>query len=150
MRRLRRLAAPSDRASEHEVDESLATALLLAELARADDHLDACERATIEKLLGDHFELSADEVRALTDKAAMRDEQAISLYDYVKSLNERLDYLGRCKLIEMLWQVAWADGHLDQNEEYQLRKIAGLLYVSDDDLVRAKLKVMEAGPADSD
>lgn len=149
MRRVRGLAAPSARPPEHEVDEHLATALLLAELARADNQVEASEREAIESLLAEHFELAPEEVQSLMQKASARDESAISLYDYVKSLNERLDYPGRCQMMEMLWQVAWADGHLDGKEEHRLRKIAGLLYVSDKDFIRGKLKVMEAGAPDS-
>lgn len=147
MRRVRQFAAPSTRPPEHEVDEPLATALLLAELARADNKMEASESETIETLLAERFELEPAEVQALMDKAATHDEAAISLYDYVKSLNQRLDYPGRCQMIEMLWQVAWADGHLDSDEEYRLRKIAGLLYVADEDFIRAKLKVMNQAPA---
>lgn len=145
IRRLRDLAAPTGRRPDrHEVGERLATALLLAELARADDKVESSEQAVIERLLAERFGLQREEARALLEKAEARDENAVSLYDYVKSLNERLDYPGRCDIVEMLWRVAWADGHLDRYEEHELRKIAGLLYVSDDDFIRTKLRAMEA------
>ncbi|HEU0197753.1 MAG TPA: TerB family tellurite resistance protein [Nevskiaceae bacterium] len=143
VRRLRTLAAPGQVPTEA-IDERLATALLLAELARADDHVEDRERVVISELLATHFDLQPAEVAALMERAAVRDEQAASLYQYIKALNARLDYPGRCALIEMLWEVAWADGHLDPDEEYQLRKIAGLLYVADDDFVRAKLRAVAA------
>lgn len=146
MRRVQQhFAAPSDPLSGAAVDERLATALLLAELARADDRVEASEEAVIEKLLAERFGLEPAEARDLMVKAAAREERTISLYHYVEALNARLDYPGRCEVVEMLWRVALADGHLDAHEEHRLRKIAGLLYVSDSDFVRTKLKVMEAG-----
>ncbi|HEX7380953.1 MAG TPA: TerB family tellurite resistance protein [Nevskiaceae bacterium] len=145
--RLQRFATAGERPVRPEVGEQLATALLLAEMARVDQKAKrkaaGAERAVIEKLLAEHFDLDAAEVRALAERAFAHDEHAVSLYDYVQSLNRRLDYAGRCRVIEMLWQVAWADGHLDGEEEYRLRKIAGLLYVADDDFIRAKLRVVD-------
>lgn len=135
--------AGTGEASGHEVDERLAVALLLAELARADNRVEACEESVIEKLLAQRFGLEPPEARALMEQAAVHDETAISLYDYVQALNSRLEYHERCEVIEMLWAVALADGSLDPMEEHRLRKIAGLLYVSDSDFVRAKLQVVE-------
>ncbi len=130
-----------------EMDEHLAVALLLAELARADNRVGACEEAVIARLLAERFGLQETEAQALMARAAVHDEKAISLYEYVQALNARLEYPERCEVIEMLWAVAWADGVLDPLEEHRLRKIAGLLYVSDGDFVRAKLKVMARLPS---
>jgi uncharacterized tellurite resistance protein B-like protein len=80
------------------------------------------------------------------ERAQGAEREAVSLYDYVRTINERFDPAGKYQLMEMLWQVAWADGRLDPHEEHLLRKLAGLLYVSDADYIRAKLAVME-GPS---
>lgn len=124
--------------------ERMATALLLAELARADYKVEQAEQDAISGLLAERFSLDATQAEALLSRAQAHADGAISLYDYVQTLNDRLDYAGRCEVIEMLWRVAYADGHLDKYEEHELRKIAGLLYVEDPDFIRAKLKVMGA------
>lgn len=124
--------------------ERMATALLLAELARADYSVDASEQTAIVSLLAERFDLDSAQADALLSRAQDRANGVISLYDYVQTLNDRLDYNGRCEVIEMLWRVAYADGHLDKYEEHELRKIAGLLYVEDPDFIRAKLKVTGA------
>lgn len=121
--------------------ERLATALLLAELARADFDVSDGETTVIAELLARRFDLDAEAAEALLQRALMRADGATSLYDYVETLNARLDYAGRCDIVEMLWQVAYADGRLDKYEEHELRKIAGLLYVDDADFIRAKLNV---------
>jgi uncharacterized tellurite resistance protein B-like protein len=76
----------------------------------------------------------------------------VSLFDYVKVLNERLDRAGKRRLMEMLWEVAYADGRLDRYEEHLLHKLAGLLYIPDEDFIGAKLGAIEhrqkAGPSE--
>ncbi len=57
----------------------------------------------------------------------------------MQTLNARLDRPGKRELMDMLWQVAYADGRLDKHEEHLLRKLAALLYVSDEDYIKAKL-----------
>lgn len=126
--------------------ERLATALLLAELARADFNVSDGERAVIADLLARRFGLDAAAADALLQRALVSADGATSLYDYVETLNARLDYAGRCGIIEMLWRVAYADGRLDKYEEHELRKIAGLLYVDDADFIRAKLNVTDTAP----
>ncbi|MDB5978217.1 MAG: hypothetical protein JWR07_4977 [Nevskia sp.] len=121
--------------------EPLAVALLLLELARSDFDFPEVERVKIRDLLAQRYQLDAVQADALLQQAQATTQEAVSLYDYVKALNDRLDPAGKLGLMEMLWQVAYADGRLDKYEEGLLRKLAGLLYVSDADFIRAKLSV---------
>ena len=45
------------------------------------------------------------------------------------------------KVIEHLWEIAFADSRLDKYEEHMVRKIAGLIYVEHKDFINAKLRV---------
>lgn len=141
--RLLGLLGDGARATREKPSEQLSVALLLLELARSDFDLAEVEQARIRELLGQRYGLSPEQLQALLEQAQAAGREAVSLYDYVRALNERFDPAGKYQLIEMLWQVAWADGRLDPNEEHLLRKLAGLLYVSDADYIRAKLAVME-------
>jgi uncharacterized tellurite resistance protein B-like protein len=123
--------------------EALSTALLLVELARADFDLAEAERARILELLAGHFGLGAAQAQALLEEAHGRALQAISLYDYVAALNSRLGPADKGRLIELLWRVAYADGRIDKYEEHLLRKLAELLYVSQEDYIRAKLRAAD-------
>jgi uncharacterized tellurite resistance protein B-like protein len=73
-------------------------------------------------------------------------QQATSLYDYVKVLNQRLLPESKLKIMELLWRVAHADGHVDKYEEHLLRKLADLLYVSNADYIQAKLMAIGVLP----
>jgi len=121
--------------------EQLAVALLLLELARSDFDFPEVERIKIRDLLAQRYQLDAAGADALLQQAQALEQEAVSLYDYVQALNARLDPRAKREVMEMLWQLAYADGRLDKYEEHLLRKLAGLLYVSDEDYIRAKLSV---------
>jgi uncharacterized tellurite resistance protein B-like protein len=131
------LAGPA--APSSEPDEMLSAALLLMELARADLEIAEVEVVKIRELLAARYGLDDAALDRLLADARQRGESAVSLYDYVESLNARLDRAAKAELMNMLWQVAYADGHLDKYEESLLRKVAGLLYVPDQDYITAKL-----------
>lgn len=138
--RLRDLFSVEDKQADSEEARRFATALLLAELSRADYQIDESEKRTIIDVLGDRFGLSHPQACSLLDRAEAKAEEVVSLYDYVQTLNAQLDYAGRCDVIEMLWRVAYADGRIDTYEEHEIRKIADLLYIEDSDFIRAKLR----------
>ena len=129
--------------------EELSVALLLLELARSDFEVAEVERARIGDILARRYRLAPDAVQDLMRQAAAQTEQAVSLFDYVKVLNAGLDAAGKRALMEMLWEVAYADGRIDKYEEHLLRKLADLLYVPERDYIGAKLSVAEREPKTS-
>ena len=121
----------------------IAIAVLLVEAARMDDHFDDTERKVIERLLAQKFQLSLEQTRELVRKAVETDERSNQLYPFTRAAVERMDLAQRIGLIEMLWEVAYADGVLDPEEDTLLRRIAGLIYVSDVDRAAARIRVLE-------
>ncbi len=67
----------------------------------------------------------------------------MSLYEFTRLLNEQLSREERIRIVEMLWRVAFVDSVIDKYEEYYIRKIADLLYVSHRDYIKAKHRVSE-------
>lgn len=141
--RLKSLLA-GDAPGAHEApSEPLSVALLLLELARSDFEIADTERRRVAEILARRYGLAADAAQALIQQAGAQGEDAVSLYDYVKVLNAKLDPQGKRELMELLWEVAYADGRIDQYEEHLLRKLADLLYVPQRDYIGAKLAVGE-------
>ena len=120
----------------------VAVAALMVHAARMDDTFDAAERRTIEHLLAERFGLTPDAVQRLLAVAEQRAEDSSQLYPFTRLAVERLDERERVEVIEMLWEVAYADGILAPDEDALLRRIAGLLYVSDQDRGEARKRVM--------
>jgi uncharacterized tellurite resistance protein B-like protein len=120
----------------------VAVAALMIHAATMDDTFDASERIAIERLLGERFALDPDAVKSLLATAERRAEDSTQLYPFTRIAIERLNAQERVKVVEMLWEVAYADGVLDPDEDALLRRVAGLLYVSDYDRGEARKRVL--------
>lgn len=118
----------------------LATAALLMEMMRMDDQITAPERATALATLRGEFGLTTDELDTLVALAEQEAKQATSYYQFTSLVNKACDPAQKVRIIEYLWQVAYADGHLDAHESHLLRKIADLLYVPQSEYIAAKLR----------
>ncbi len=120
----------------------LAAAALLVESASMDGHFDAAERAVIAGLLRDRFTLSAAEAEELIEAGAEAVGKAGELYGFTRVIKDRFGPEDKVRMIEMLWEVAYADGQLHDYEAGLVRKVAGLLYVPDRDSGAARKRVL--------
>jgi uncharacterized tellurite resistance protein B-like protein len=125
-------------------DEALrvAAAALLVETALIDDRFDDAERAVVKRLLQERFGLAAAQARQLLAEGQRSRDASAQLYGFARAVNERLDPAERVALIEMLWEVALVDGVLDPLEDTLLRRIGGLIDVSDRDRGLARQRVL--------
>jgi uncharacterized tellurite resistance protein B-like protein len=130
-------------ASQHALH--LATAALLLEMMRMDSAVTAEETATVTKALQTRFGLGADEVETLMVLAADEARQATDYFQFTSLINKSFSAEQRVRIIEYLWQVAFADGHLDAHEQHFMSKIADLLYVPHSAYIAAKQRARERG-----
>jgi uncharacterized tellurite resistance protein B-like protein len=126
----------------HRPDLRLSVAVLLLEAARQDDRFDPKERAVIENVLTAKFDLQPGECAQLMTAAEKRASYIVQLYGHTSEVSGHTTPDQRIALIEMLWEVAYADGVLDPEEDHLVRRIAGLIYVSDRDRVLARQRVL--------
>jgi uncharacterized tellurite resistance protein B-like protein len=144
--RLQRLL--TDRPTEvrrpaHSFEErQLAAAALMVEAATLDDTFGADERAHIESLVRERFGLSPEEARDLVAEAEGAASASVEWHGFTRAIKEGFDHGERVQLIEMLWEVAYADGELHDYEASLLRRIAGLLYVSGRESGEARKRVL--------
>lgn len=117
----------------------LAAAALLVEVSRADAHVGEAEEHAMLDAIERACGLPHDAAQALLREAEALSDRAVSLSDFTRLLKDRLGRDERVRVIELLWRVAWADGRIDKYEDYWVRRIADLLYVSHADFIRAKL-----------
>jgi len=123
----------------------LATAALLIEMSRSDFSESAAEKEAVRHLLQRRFALDDAALERLLAEAARRADSAVSLHEFTHRLNKELPEADKLAILEMLWRVSNADGHIDKHEEYLIQRVAGLLHISDRDRVRLKLKVVVEG-----
>jgi uncharacterized tellurite resistance protein B-like protein len=119
-----------------------AAAALLIEAARMDDAVDAAERERIVELLRWRFGLSEVEAHLLVNEAERAAERSVENYGFTATIRRSFTDAERIQLMEMLWDVAYADGTLHDLEASLMRRIAGLLYVSDRDSGAARQRVL--------
>ena len=122
----------------------LAVAALLLEAAVVvDGDFDPHEREIVRRLLQRCYSLSPDDAQLLIAAAERRVEMSAQLFAFTSTVNSRVSRERKIEIIEMLWEVAYADGVLDPLEDTLLRRIAGLIDVSDHERGEAKRRVLQ-------
>ena len=147
---LRRLKAALEahRASEPAVPSvstdpaRLACAALLTRAAWLDGHLSESEEAAVERTMVDRFGLGPDEVRTILAEAEDDLDRSVDIYRYTRALRVAFDEKERIELLEMLWEVVYADGVVHAYEAQLMRRLAGLLYVEDRDSGTARKRAL--------
>ena len=131
------------KAGPPEKDElQAAAAALLVEAAYMDGDFDEDDRASITQLMKSHFELNDDESQTLIEEAEIVIQESGQLYNFTRVIKDRYEAEQRIEMIEMLWEVAYADGNVDHFEANLISRVAGLIYVNDRDRGDARKRVI--------
>jgi uncharacterized tellurite resistance protein B-like protein len=142
LRELLGLGTATEEAEKDETSLRVAAAALLVETASIDDSFDEKEREVVKRLLQERFGLAAAEAHRLLEEGQRTRDASAQLYGFTRAIKERLDLAERIGLIEMLWEVALADGALDPFEDTLLRRIGGLIDVPDRERGLARQRVL--------
>ena len=145
--RLKRILTPPGPheapAHHHTFEErQVAAAALMVEAARMDSSFRTDERDRIERLIQERFGLTAEEAEDLVDEAVRASDESVQWQGFTSAIKQGFDHEERVALIEMMWEVVYADGQLHDYEASLLRRIAGLLYVSDRERGEARQRVL--------
>ena len=122
-------------------DLQVAVAALLVEAALMDDRFEESERKSIIDLLCLRFAMTAAQANALLSTAEGAVKASTQLFRFTRTIAENLDLTERVRIVEMLWEVAYADGVLSAQEDALIRRVAGLVYVDDADRTAARRRV---------
>jgi uncharacterized tellurite resistance protein B-like protein len=120
----------------------LAAVALLVEAAQMDDAFGPEERTKIVELVESRFGLSAAESRELVRAASATVDQAVEVFGFTREIKNAFSPDERVEMMEMLWEVAYADGVLHDLEASLMRRLAGLLHVTDRDSGLARKRVL--------
>ncbi len=124
-------------------DRDIAMTVLLLEAAEADGDYGSTEHAAIMDLIARKLKLTDAAARQLVALAEARQKQAVELYRFTDRIVRAFSETERIGLVEMLWEVVYADGTLDAYEDNLMRRLGGLLHVSERDRGDARRRVME-------
>jgi uncharacterized tellurite resistance protein B-like protein len=119
----------------------LASAALMFEVLKSDTSIDRRELDALMQVLQERFKLDDNRLEEIMTLAEEASHQATSLYEFTSLINASYGYEERVQLIENLWQIAFADAHIDRHEDHIIRRIADLVHVRHSDFIRTKLAV---------
>ncbi len=134
-------SAPGAGGDEHSLQ--LATAVLLVEVMRADPELGKQERLAVVSALRQKFTLADDECSRLVELAEEKARTASDFHQFTSVINDRFGQDQKVRIVEYMWQVAFADGHLDAHENHLISKVAGLLHVTHGEYIAAKMRAKQ-------
>jgi len=128
-----------------EDDYRLAAAALLVHVCTLDGEMSPAERAQLHDLLKARFALEEAATARLIDAATAADHEAVDLYHFTHLLGRALDEDGRRRVVEMMWEMAYADGAVTEFEDNVVWRAADLLGISSRDRIELRHRVAARG-----
>ncbi len=121
----------------------IAAAALLVRAAQIDGNMDTGEETLLARLVGPHFGLDDAAAATLINEAKDAANDASDLFQFTNRINQHFGESHKIMLLELLWQIVLSDGVVDDYEANLLRRVAGLIYVTDQQAGQAR-KTAEA------
>jgi uncharacterized tellurite resistance protein B-like protein len=111
-------------------DYRLAAAALLIHISTIDGDASSATRDKLHSVLKSRFALDEEATAELIDEAAAADRDAVDLYHFTSLINRSLDEAGRRRVVEMMWEIIYADGRVSEFEENVIWRASDLLGIS--------------------
>ena len=115
---------------------------LMIEAANSDGHIETEEVDKISSLLINVFKENADDVKIKLQQAINNRNNSKSLFYYTSKINKIYSDEKKLLLIETLWEIVLSDGSLHDYESSLIRRLAGLMYISDVNSGNAKKRAL--------
>ena len=144
--KLKNILSNSKNADKDEITSSsknIAAAALLIEAACIDGKLDSEEQKIINTRLEKYLRISNDEILDLIKEASKVQSESNQIFGFTKEIKNSFSEEQKLDLIEILWDVICSDQIINIYESNLMRRICGLIYVSDKKSGEIKLKVMK-------
>lgn len=135
------LSPPADDAAVSQDRLQLATVALLVEMSRADGEVREAEQAAITRAVRKAFDIDDSKTAELIQLAEIEIADATCYHQFTSLINNNFSKQQKVQVVEMLWEVAYADAEMEKYEEHLLRRLSDLLYVPHSEFVQSKLRV---------
>ena len=140
----------SPHANDHRFDDTgyqLAATALLIHVVSLDGEPSEIERAKLHSLIESRFGLDRGTADHLIASATLVEGEAVDLYHFTSVIMRSVDEAGRIRIVEMMWELVYADGNVTEFEDNVVWRAADLLGVSSRDRVELKHQVAARRPA---
>jgi len=114
---------------------------LLVHAAKIDENYTEIEKSIIKKAIMELNQVNTDEANELLKIAEKKEEESNQIIEFTREI-KKYSMEFRLKIIEIIWKIVYSDNSKDNYESNLVRKICGLLYVSDKDsgIIKTKIK----------
>jgi uncharacterized tellurite resistance protein B-like protein len=133
-----------------ETDYRLAATALLVHVISLDGAPTQVEKRKLHDLLESRFKLDPGTADQLIAAATLVGGEAVDLYHFTSVIMRSVDEEGRLRIVEMMWELVYADGQVTEFEDNVVWRAADLLGVSSRDRIEIKHRVAAAGAAATD
>jgi len=125
-------------------NKNVLIAALLIHAAKIDENYTDMEKKIIKKALIDLINLKPDQAEDLVKEAEKKEEESNQIVEFTREI-KKYSMESRLKIIEVIWKIVYSDGTSDNYESNLIRRICGLLYISDKDngIIKNKVKNLE-------
>lgn len=131
-------------------DYRLSAAALLVHTATIDGNVSDAQRERLHAIIKQNFALDDATTDELVEEATEVEHEAVDLYHFTRLLNRSLDEDGRRRIVEMMWQVIYADGKVSEFEDNLVWRAADLLGISRETRIGLRQKVAHARDPSTD
>jgi uncharacterized tellurite resistance protein B-like protein len=122
-------------------DYRVAAAALLIHAATIDGAISPVERDKLHAVLKERFALDDAATAELIDEATRAEHDAVDLFHFTSLISRSLDEPGRARVVEMLWQIVYADGRANEFEDNLVWRAADLLGISSRERIEIRRRV---------
>ena len=126
--------------NESSDNKNILVAALLIHAAKIDENYTDIEKRIIKKALIDLNNVSPDQAEKLIKNAEKKEKDSNQIVEFTREI-KKYSMESRLKIIEVIWKIVYSDGTNDSYESNLIRRVCGLLYISDKDNGIIKLKV---------
>ena len=121
-------------------NKNIMIAALLVHAAKMDENYTEIERKIIERALIDFTHLPKNKIEEILNLAEKKEQDSNQILEFTQEIKKN-NMRFRLQIIELLWKIIYSDGIADQYETNLIRRVCGLLYISDKDNGNIKLKI---------
>ena len=122
-------------------DYRLAATALLIHVISLDGEPSDVEKRKLHSLLEYRFELDPGTADSLIARATKVEGEAVDLYHFTSQINRSVNEVTRSRIIEMMWELVYADGHASEFEENVVWRAADLLGISSEERIALRQRV---------
>lgn len=137
------MKSASGPATDPEQRVRLAACVLFLEMAEVNDEFTESEHQHVMETVTGRFGLAEPEAREMLEEARVLRRNSVDLWRFTNQLNETCSHAAKLEIIEEIWRIVYADGHIDGHEDHLVRRLGKLLNLRHRELIEAKLKVLD-------